>query len=145
MASGSTSATCGRSTATWARGWTDSAAGGPHFWSPTRASRRPSAAGRGSRNRCGTASCAHTSTCMTSDAPAEPAAGGHEGRWWTPTDDGKLLCQLCPRYCRVGEGQRAFCFVRQNVGGKMVLTTYGRSSGFCIDPVEKKPLNQFYP
>lgn len=52
---------------------------------------------------------------------------------------------MCPRYCRLREGQRGFCFVRQNVGGEMVLTTYGRSSGFCIDPVEKKPLNHFYP
>jgi pyruvate formate lyase activating enzyme len=71
--------------------------------------------------------------------------GGYVGRWWTPTDDGKILCQLCPRYCRLGEGQRAFCFVRQNRGGQMILTTYGRSSGFCIDPIEKKPLNHFYP
>jgi pyruvate formate lyase activating enzyme len=52
---------------------------------------------------------------------------------------------LCPRACRVRDGQRAFCFVRQNVGGEIVLTTYGRSSGFCIDPIEKKPLNHFYP
>src|SRR4029078_5374698 len=37
------------------------------------------------------------------------------------------------------------CFVRQRAGDQMVLTTYGRSSGFCIDPVEKKPLNHFYP
>ncbi len=67
------------------------------------------------------------------------------GRYWTPVEDGKILCELCPRECRVGEGQRAFCFVRQNVGGEMVLTTYGRSSGFCVDPIEKKPLNHFYP
>src|SRR5262249_34669828 len=45
----------------------------------------------------------------------------------------------------LGDGQRAFCFVRMNQGGRMVLTTYGRSSGFCIDPIEKKPLNHFYP
>jgi pyruvate formate lyase activating enzyme len=37
------------------------------------------------------------------------------------------------------------CFVRQRVGDAMVLTTYGRSSGFCIDPIEKKPLNHFHP
>jgi len=67
------------------------------------------------------------------------------GRYWTPAADGKILCELCPRECRVGEGQRAFCFVRQNVAGEMVLTTYGRSSGFCVDPIEKKPLNHFYP
>ena len=67
------------------------------------------------------------------------------GRYWSRTDDGKVLCDLCPRACKLGDGQRAFCFVRQNVGGQMVLTTYGRSSGFCIDPIEKKPLNHFYP
>src|SRR5688572_32484841 len=67
------------------------------------------------------------------------------GRYWKPVDDGKILCELCPRACRLGDGQRAFCFVRQNVGGQMVLTTYGRSSGFCIDPIEKKPLNHFHP
>ena len=69
----------------------------------------------------------------------------HEGRYWTTLDDGRVHCQLCPRECKLAEGQRAFCFVRQNVEGKMVLTTYGRSSGFCIDPIEKKPLNHFYP
>lgn len=67
------------------------------------------------------------------------------GRYWTPTPEGRILCELCPRKCVLGEGQRGFCFVRQNVGGQMVLTTYGRSSGFCIDPIEKKPLNHFYP
>jgi pyruvate formate lyase activating enzyme len=70
---------------------------------------------------------------------------GHEGRWWVPVEGGKILCTLCPRACRLGDGQRAFCFVRMNQGGQMVLTTYGRSSGFCIDPIEKKPLNHFLP
>jgi pyruvate formate lyase activating enzyme len=69
----------------------------------------------------------------------------HVGRWFKPIDGDRILCELCPRACKVGDGQRAFCFVRQNVGGEMVLTTYGRSSGFCIDPIEKKPLNHFYP
>jgi pyruvate formate lyase activating enzyme len=69
----------------------------------------------------------------------------HVGRYWSRTDDDRILCELCPRACKLAEGQRAFCFVRQNVGGQMVLTTYGRSSGFCIDPIEKKPLNHFYP
>jgi pyruvate formate lyase activating enzyme len=58
---------------------------------------------------------------------------------------GGVLCELCPRECKLAEGQRGFCFVRQNVEHQMVLTTYGRSSGFCIDPIEKKPLNHFLP
>ena len=69
----------------------------------------------------------------------------YPGRWWHMLDDGRMQCDLCPRDCRLHEGQRGACFVRQRVGDRMVLTTYGRSSGFCIDPIEKKPLNHFYP
>jgi len=67
------------------------------------------------------------------------------GRWWHTLPDGRVQCDLCPRDCRLHEGQRGMCFVRKMEGGRMVLTTYGRSSGFCIDPVEKKPLNHFFP
>jgi pyruvate formate lyase activating enzyme len=69
----------------------------------------------------------------------------HPARWWTPLPDGRIECRACPHLCKLQAGQRGFCFVRQNVGGRMVLTTYGRSSGFCVDPIEKKPLNHFYP
>jgi pyruvate formate lyase activating enzyme len=69
----------------------------------------------------------------------------HPGRWWHPLPDGRIQCDLCPRDCKLKEGQRGFCFVRQRVGDAMALTTWGRSSGFCVDPVEKKPLNHFYP
>ena len=73
------------------------------------------------------------------------AAGLYPARYWHKIDDGRIQCDLCPRDCRLHEGQRGACFVRQRVGDEMVLTTYGRSSGFCVDPIEKKPLNQFYP
>jgi pyruvate formate lyase activating enzyme len=76
-----------------------------------------------------------------SDAPLN----GIPARWWHTLDDGRIQCDLCPRECRLHEGQRAACFVRAMQGGEMLLTTYGRSSGFCIDPIEKKPLNNFYP
>ena len=67
-------------------------------------------------------------------------------KWWhTDSDSGKVVCTLCPRQCHIPEGSRGFCFVRANVDGRLVLTTYGRSSGFCIDPIEKKPLNHFLP
>ena len=69
----------------------------------------------------------------------------HPGRWWRKLDDGRIQCDLCPRECRLHEGQRGACFVRARVNDAMVLTTYGRSSGFCVDPIEKKPLNQFLP
>ncbi|WP_164019135.1 AmmeMemoRadiSam system radical SAM enzyme [Pyxidicoccus trucidator] len=66
-------------------------------------------------------------------------------RWWHKLEDGRVQCDLCPRDCKLHEGQRGFCFVRQRVGEGMVLDTYGRSSGFCVDPIEKKPLNHFHP
>lgn len=66
-------------------------------------------------------------------------------RWWEWAADGRILCTLCPRACKLNEGQRGLCFVRARQGDQMVLTTYGRSSGFCIDPIEKKPLNHFLP
>ncbi|TVO65850.1 AmmeMemoRadiSam system radical SAM enzyme [Denitromonas ohlonensis] len=73
------------------------------------------------------------------------AASRVPARYWHTLDDGRIECDLCPRTCRLHEGQRAACFVRQRVGDHMELTTWGRSSGFCIDPIEKKPLNHFYP
>jgi pyruvate formate lyase activating enzyme len=74
------------------------------------------------------------------------AEHGYAGRWWKPIENGeKILCELCPRGCVMKEGDRGFCFVRQNVDGQMILTTYGKSTGFCIDPIEKKPLNHFLP
>ena len=69
----------------------------------------------------------------------------YPGRWWHKLDDDRIQCDLCPRDCKLHEGQRGACFVRKMQGGEMILTTYGRSSGFCIDPIEKKPLAHFYP
>ena len=67
------------------------------------------------------------------------------GRYWHKLEDGRIQCDVCPRYCRLHEGQRGLCFVRAREADRIVLTTYGRSSGFCIDPIEKKPLNHFLP
>ena len=66
-------------------------------------------------------------------------------RYWHKLDDGRVQCDLCPRFCKLHDDQRGLCFVRQNLDGEIVLTTYGRSSGYCIDPIEKKPLNHFLP
>ncbi len=77
---------------------------------------------------------------MTPDEPAPAPA-----RWWRSLGNGRIQCDLCPRFCRPRPGQRGMCYVRENVGGEMVLSTWGRSSGFCVDPIEKKPLNHFYP
>lgn len=73
----------------------------------------------------------------------------HDGvittKYWHSIADGRVVCDLCPRQCRLKEGQRGLCFIRANIGQQVVMTSYGRSSGFCIDPIEKKPLYHFLP
>ncbi|HHH35915.1 MAG TPA: AmmeMemoRadiSam system radical SAM enzyme [Gammaproteobacteria bacterium] len=66
-------------------------------------------------------------------------------KYWHRLEDGRVQCDLCPRFCKLHEGQRGLCFVRACQDGQIVLTTYGRSSGYCVDPIEKKPLNHFLP
>jgi pyruvate formate lyase activating enzyme len=66
-------------------------------------------------------------------------------RHWHALDDGRLQCDVCPRFCKLQDGQKGLCFVRARQGDQMVMTSYGRSSGFCVDPIEKKPLNHFLP
>ena len=66
-------------------------------------------------------------------------------RYWHALPDGQVQCDVCPRQCKLHEGQRGLCFVRARQDDAVVLTTFGRSSGFCVDPIEKKPLNHFLP
>jgi pyruvate formate lyase activating enzyme len=68
-----------------------------------------------------------------------------EALWWQRSADERILCTLCPRYCRIGEGQSGFCYIRKNIGGKLYSLGYGNTTGFAIDPIEKKPLNHFFP
>ncbi len=68
-----------------------------------------------------------------------------QANWWKPVENNKLLCTLCPRYCTIGEGQAGFCFIRRNINNKLYSLGYGRPTGFGLDPIEKKPLNHFYP
>ena len=72
-------------------------------------------------------------------------ASAYPGRYYTALGDGRIQCDVCPRLCRLQDGQRGLCFVRARQGDQIVLTTYGRSSGFVVDPIEKKPLNHFLP
>lgn len=65
--------------------------------------------------------------------------------YWHRLEDGRIQCDLCPRECKLRDGQRGLCYVRACRDDQVVLTTYGRSSGFCVDPIEKKPLNHFLP
>ena len=69
----------------------------------------------------------------------------HEARWWETMADGRLHCYLCPRHCHIGEGQNGFCFIRKNEGGRLLQLGYGRPAAIAMDPVEKKPLNHFFP
>ena len=66
-------------------------------------------------------------------------------KYWHGIEKNRVQCDLCPRFCKLKDGQRGLCFIRANQDGKVVLTSYGRSSGFCVDPIEKKPLNHFLP
>jgi len=68
-----------------------------------------------------------------------------KAKFWHMNGSGRIQCDVCPRDCTLSDGQRGLCFVRQRIGDEMVLTTYGRSSGFCVDPIEKKPLAHFLP
>ena len=74
-----------------------------------------------------------------------PAGPIVPGRYWHVLDDGRIQCEVCPRFCTLREGQQGLCFVRARQEDQIVLTTYGRSSGFCVDPIEKKPLHHFLP
>lgn len=78
-------------------------------------------------------------TPLETDVPVTPT------EYWHLLDDGRVQCDVCPRHCKLREGKRGLCFVRARKDGQIVLTTYGRSSGFCVDPIEKKPLNHFLP
>jgi len=69
----------------------------------------------------------------------------HVANYWTRLNEQTIQCDLCPRACRLKDGQRGFCYVRQNQAGELILTTYGICSGLCVDPIEKKPLYHFYP
>ncbi len=82
---------------------------------------------------------------MTTETISKAPIDGTPGRFWHRLEDGRIQCDLCPRFCKLHEGQRGLCFVRGREGDRMMLGTYGRSSGFCIDPIEKKPLNHFLP
>lgn len=66
-------------------------------------------------------------------------------QWWEKTENDKILCTLCPRYCTLGDGQAGFCFIRKNIGGELYSIGYGRPTGFAVDPIEKKPLSHFLP
>jgi len=82
---------------------------------------------------------------MTAAETQDSDFGVVPARYWHALSDGRVQCDLCPRFCKLRDGQRGLCFVRQRRGDELVLTTYGRSSGYCIDPIEKKPLNHFLP
>jgi pyruvate formate lyase activating enzyme len=82
---------------------------------------------------------------MALDETGGQFPGAAPARYWHALENGRIQCDVCPRFCQLHDGQRGLCFVRARDGDRLVLTTYGRSSGFCVDPIEKKPLNHFLP
>src|SRR5580700_8370382 len=77
---------------------------------------------------------------------AQPAEGSIiDTRYWHTLDEDRVQCDVCPRACKLRDGQRGLCFVRGAEASRIKLFSYGRSSGFCVDPIEKKPLNHFLP
>ena len=82
---------------------------------------------------------------MSGDEKIAASAETWPTQYWHALEDGRIQCDICPRECKLKEGQRGLCFVRGRLNDAVVLTTYGRSSGFCVDPIEKKPLNHFLP
>lgn len=82
---------------------------------------------------------------MTGLLPVSEVFRSHPAQWWHFLQDGRLQCDLCPRQCRLNEGERGHCFVRARISDRMVLTSYGRGTGFRIEHIEKKPLYHFYP
>ncbi len=82
---------------------------------------------------------------MSQQQGAQAPVEAFPTKYWHKLEDGRVQCDLCPRLCKLHEGQRGLCFIRACQQGKIVLTSYGRSSGYCVDPIEKKPLNHFLP
>lgn len=82
---------------------------------------------------------------MVAEHASLPQNTGHETKYWHTLADGRVQCDLCPRHCRLHPNQRGLCYVRGRDAAGILLYSYGRSSGFCIDPIEKKPLNHFFP
>ena len=64
-------------------------------------------------------------------------------RYWHMRDDGRIECTLCPRHCRLNDGQRGSCYIRQRIGDQLIQTAYGKACGLAVDPIEKKPLLHF--
>src|ERR1041385_7445573 len=82
---------------------------------------------------------------MTSLPILDETAALHEAHWWEREPDGRIHCYLCPRHCKIRDGQAGFCFIRVNHGGKLYSLGYGAPAALQIDPIEKKPLNHFLP
>ena len=82
---------------------------------------------------------------ITNDAVKVIESGVVRTMWWHELPSGRVQCDLCPRGCQLRNGQRGYCTVRENRGGEIVMTAYGRPYGLHVDPIEKKPLYHFLP
>ena len=76
---------------------------------------------------------------------AESGAAAHPARWWTPLPDSRVACGLCFRGCRIAEGERGHCGVRENRGGALKTLVHSRPCALALDPIEKKPFFHVLP
>ncbi len=68
-----------------------------------------------------------------------------EARYYEKLPEREILCRLCPRHCRLGDKERGFCGVRENIGGTYYTLVYGKVCALHVDPIEKKPFFHVLP
>ncbi|MDI6849512.1 MAG: AmmeMemoRadiSam system radical SAM enzyme [Candidatus Saccharicenans sp.] len=68
-----------------------------------------------------------------------------EARYYRKLPDREIKCDLCPRFCRLGDKERGFCGVRENQDGRYYTLVYGQVASLNVDPIEKKPFFHFLP
>lgn len=68
-----------------------------------------------------------------------------DAMYWEKKDGGSVHCFLCPHNCVIPQEKTGLCGVRKNVDGTLYSLNYGHVSSLALDPIEKKPLNRFYP
>jgi len=81
----------------------------------------------------------------TLPSPSPAAEALTEASYYIALDGKTVQCQLCPRRCIIGEGNRGACRVRENRGGKLYTLSYGKPCALNVDPIEKLPLYHVKP
>jgi len=69
--------------------------------------------------------------------------GHRQAIFWEKTENGNILCKLCPHNCSIIESSTGKCGVRENINGELIARSYGAVAAIALDPIEKKPLRMF--